>query len=306
MGLAVFYTQTADAADSTIETADALVEKVTYDPKTGYFSLQTDGIPAKNMGDDRWYKIYIELPNGEILYSARFVYSPLRYAKSAMTDTSVSEEMRTLCVALMNYGAEAQKYFASVPNSSYTYETLMNTDAAFAPYKNKVRAYDTSMITPYVANQKPVEFAYANSNFTGLPGASLTLTGAIDLNLTFTAKKSGKITSAGMLVWSAQKYAEVETLTLENAAEVIYAKPEAIIGSSFKVSYAGTPAKELGDTIYFVGFFEIDGTTYYSGVVSRHIEFYAGKAIESDATLKPLMEAMIVYGDHAKDYFANN
>ena len=109
-----------------------------------------------------------------------------------------------------------------------------------------------------------------------------------------------------MLVWSAQKYAEVETLTLENAAEVIYAKPEAIIGSSFKVSYAGTPAKELGDTIYFVGFFEIDGTTYYSGVVSRHIEFYAGKAIESDATLKPLMEAMIVYGDHAKGFFTNS
>ena len=70
-----------------------------------------------------------------------------------------------------------------------------------------------------------------------------------------------------------------------------------------------TSAKEMGDTVYLVGFYEIDGTTYYSGVVTRSIEHYADNEIKSTTSvesLKERMKAMVVYGDHAKDYFAKN
>ena len=65
----------------------------------------------------------------------------------------------------------------------------------------------------------------------------------------------------------------------------------------------------MGDTVYVVGFYEIDGTTYYSGVVTRSIEYYANNEIKSTTSvesLKETMKAMVVYGDHAKDYFAKN
>jgi len=305
MKLGVFYTKTANASDSTLDTADVVMDKVTYDAASGYFSFQSNGIPAKNMGDDRWYIAFITLPDGTVVRSGRFVYSPRKYAQAAMTNATFGEDLKALCVGLMNYGAAAQAYFAET--TDYTYTELMNV--GFESYQSLVRSYDASMITDRVSNTKELGFAYANSNFTGAPVFSLSLKGAIDMNFVYTAAKSGTITAAGMLIWDAETYGQVEKLTVENATEVVYVDAESLGSKTFKLSYAGTPAKEMGDTVYAVGFYEIDGTTYYSGVVTRSIEYYASNEIKSTTSLESLqntMKAMVVYGDHAKDYFANN
>ena len=304
MGLAVYYTD-LPKEERTVENADVLMDKVTYNASTEYFTFQSNGIPAKNMGDKRWYIAYVELPDGTILYSGRFNYSPKQYATDAMTNPDFDNELKALCVALMNYGAAAQVYFAET--SSYTYETLMN--AGFEAYQSMVNDFDESMLTARVSNTKTLDFAYNNNFFTAAPRFSLSLVGAIDMNFYYTAATSGTITSAGILVWDTKTYATVDTLTLENAKEVIYADMSQVSGADFKVSYAGTPAKEMGDTVYVVGFYEIGGTTYYSGVVSRSIEDYAKNEIKSTtsaASLQAAMKAMVVYGDHAKNYFANN
>ena len=300
MGLAAFYTKTATSPESTIDNADALTYKVTYDQGSGYYTFQSDGIPAKNMGDSRWYKAFIKQPDGNVVYSGRFEFSPLIYAKAVVGNDDYNEDLQKLCVALMNYGAEAQKYFAET--SDYTYETLMNVE--FAEYQNMLSGYDASMIDERVSNSKALDFTYNNDNFAGAPEFSLSLKGAIDMNFSYTVANNGTITAAGMLIWDAEKYASIERLTLDSA---ICMEATTIRANSFKASYAGTPAKEMGDTVYIVGFYTIDGTTYYSGVITRSIEYYADQVIDNTDYAESLwatMKAMVVYGDYAKTYFA--
>ena len=135
----------------------------------------------------------------------------------------------------------------------------------------------------------------------------LVLEGAIDMNFTYTAAKSGTITSAGMLVWDAETYAAIDKFTTDNATVKVMADADDFSngGKTFKLSYAGTPAKEMGDTVYVVGFYEIDGETYYSGVVTRSIEYYANNTINGNypENLKTTVKALVVYGDYAKNYF---
>ena len=209
-------------------------------------------------------------------------------------------KLQALCVSLMNYGAAAQVNF------NYKTTELMNAD--FADYQYMVNAYDESMITPRVTVDKAVELDNSsNSYLTAVPDFSLTLVGAIDMNFVWKPSVSGTITKAGMLVWNRKTYEQIESLTVENVTETITLTGSEISGSSFKTSFAGTPAKEMGDTVYVAAFYEIDGVTYYSGVFTRSIEYYADKVIGNtgyDENLWEAMKAMVVYGDYARAYFA--
>ena len=243
------------------------------------------------------------MPDGSVIYSGRFVYSPLKYAESAMTNTQFKDGLKALCVALMNYGAAAQAYFADT--TDYTYETPMN--AGFDQYQSMVRPYDSSMITDRVSNTKTIAFAFSNGYYTSAPVFGLVLEGAIDMNFTYTAAKSGTITSAGMLVWDAETYAAIDKFTTDNATVQVMADADDFSngGKTFKLSYTGTPAKEMGDTVYVIGFYEIDGVTYYSGMVTRSIEYYANNTINGNypENLKNTVKALVVYGDYAKNNF---
>lgn len=82
------------------------------------YMVRTNGIPAKNLGDTVYFRIYAKMADGSIVYSAINNYSPQAYAEGRLTnsDTKVVELVRSL----LDYGASAQKYF------NYRTGTLMN------------------------------------------------------------------------------------------------------------------------------------------------------------------------------------
>lgn len=105
--------------------------------------VQTDGIAAKNLADNIYMKAYAKLSDGSYVYSNLVTYSPKKYADSRLANSS-NEKMKALCVAMLNYGAAAQKYF------NYKTDTLMNADLT-AKQQALVTGYNASYFTGAVA-----------------------------------------------------------------------------------------------------------------------------------------------------------
>ena len=127
IGLLVYNTKLENSSDCTIENADIVISGGTYDYEAGVYRLRSQGIPAKNMGDDAWYKIYVKTKDGYV-YSQRLRFSPLVYCIDSVygkNSNITNDELKAACVALMNYGAAAQEYFAVY--NGYEYTELMNS-----------------------------------------------------------------------------------------------------------------------------------------------------------------------------------
>ena len=301
MGLLAFYTKTPSSADSTYDTADYVISGMEYNAEKKAYEVRSNGIAAKDMGDSVWYKMYIRLSDGTYLYSGRFEYSPKAYAKTVLSDNSgkFGAELKSLCVALMNYGAAAQQYFAN--KGTYSYTTLMNAD--FANYQNLITDYSSDMITKRVTNSKPVDFNIDMTKFAA-QDFFLSLEGAIEMNFSFTSNQS--FTEAGIVVWDPATYAAATKLSLDNASAVYIADASQINGNTFIIKYAGMPAKQMGDTVMISAFVKINGVYYYTNVLGRSIEQYAELKISDTSaheTLRNAMKAMVVYGDYAIKYF---
>jgi hypothetical protein len=303
-------------ADATIKAIDDDYDVVMWE-KHGVFAVDTDimsafdqvdvlnksaliYIAAKNMGDDMYYRIYIEVAEGEYVYSQRFPYSPKQYCLNALKPTSgASDETKALCVALMNYGAQAQIYFAAQPDSGYTYTKLMNDEAVLHENQYRVEAYSSEMILPLAAKDASKHGVFLPSGlFEGRLNSGAKLGGALSMNLVMTSKVEG-YTEAGLLVWREDVYNAVDTLTWENA-EVFAAS--GINGKAFSVSYPGIAAKDVGDSLYCCAYIVIDGEYYYSGLFVNNIQQIALTALKASVgeELKNLYKSIIVYGTYAK------
>ena len=304
MGLLVWKDNSRPMAECDITNADFVMPGGEFDEQYGKYVVRSQGISAKNMGDDLWFKIYIQTGGDTYVYSPRFKYSPQTYCVNAVKDATADPELKTLCVALMNYGADAQKYFAMISN--YTYTTLMNEKAEFDPYRESVKAYDQSMITALGDKNasKHGEFVY-EAGYVKSASPFLSLTGALSLNLTINCVYT-EYTDAGLLVWKEASYNDLTELTWENADANI--KSDTVGAESYNVRYTGIAAKDMGNTVYACAYIEVDGEYKYSGIFTYSIERFAeqaiGEAISDEFTA--VMKSMVVYGDHAKTYFAKN
>ena len=118
-----FYVQNADLTGTdyiavvTKTYADGRDDVVVEIPYTAWepasnnrMRFKFDGIAAKEMGDDRYYCAYAKLTDGSYIYAPLYRYSPKQYAWSRL-EKSTDENVKALCVALLNYGTAAQRYF---------------------------------------------------------------------------------------------------------------------------------------------------------------------------------------------------
>lgn len=100
-------------------TIDDAVNVVPGAVKSGTsYMASTPGIPAKNLGDTIYFRIYARMADGSYVYSGINSYSPQAYAEDLLNyaDPTIS----ALAKSMLNYGAAAQSYF------DYRTETLMN------------------------------------------------------------------------------------------------------------------------------------------------------------------------------------
>jgi heparin/heparan-sulfate lyase len=260
------------------------------------YQAVTDGIAAKNMGDLLYVRAYI-IVDGEKFCTDIISYSPAIYCQNqinAATENPADEELQSLaalCISLMNYGAEAQKYFAAT--TDYTYDTLMNS---FMTDEQRTWSYDSSALIP----TKPLpiySWAAADAEVVKLYSASVIMTGALQIKLYI--ETGDQIESVQLLYWTE---ADVATeLSLDTA------KPLADIGLNdgrYQGYIKGIAAKNIGDTVYICAAVTKDGETYYTAPMAYSIHTYASNMIDQENAISDLVKTLVLYGNAAKAYIS--
>lgn len=292
LGMLVFHTE-PDTVDAS--SADADYQAV-YDAQSNRYMAQTAGISAKQMGDSRYYVAYAKLENGLYVYSKVYDYSPEKYAFNMLSRDSTSHKQKALCVAMLNYGAQAQKYFG------YKTDDLMNaalTDEQMA----LVIDYSSDLFTGAVAvnPQKIGNFGATEQGFTKKT-VSVSFDGAFAINYYFTPDSivDNNIT---FCYWTPDDYAAVEVLSTNNASGKVRMIP--VENGSYWAQITGIAAKEMDETFYVAGFYTSEGVVCSSGVVAYSLSRYCmNYADKPSSEMQGLAAATAVYGYYAQQYFS--
>ena len=290
MGLVTFDSQ---LTDGTI--ADAANVFPGYSTDGTLYMVGTEGIAAKNMGDQMWFKIYAKLSDGTYVYSAVNYYSAVRYASSILDRASSSANMKALVVAMLNYGAEAQLYFG------HNTDALANADLT-AEQKALNVSYDESLVADLVSvdSTKSANFPYTASAFTNRY-PSVSFDGAFSINFYFTAS-SAPDDGMTFYYWDIETYDNVTTLTKDNAT------------GTMEMDLAGTnkyygvvkdiAAKEMDETVFVAGVYTVDGVEYTTGIIAYSLGRYCETVAAKDTSdQRSFAQATAVYGYYAKAYF---
>ena len=257
------------------------------------YVVHTNGIPAKNLGDTLYFKVYAKLADGSYLYSDMYNYSAKMYAENKLAGSD--DSLKALVVAMLNYGAEAQKFFG------YNTHALMNADLT-AEQQALVPGYYSGMATEVVpADSSKVGVFVDNGGFSKRY-PSVTFGGAFAINYYFTPSYAPDADMT-LLYWDAETYNSVDVLTAENASGS--KKMTAAAGSAaYCAAYEGIAAKEINDTVYVAVVYESDGVSYCSGILAYSLGKYCESFAENTASSEQdLAAATMVYGYYAEKYF---
>lgn len=257
------------------------------------YVVHTNGISAKKLGDTLYFKVYAKLADGSYVYSDMYNYSAKTYAMNQLKGTN--DAVKPLVVAMLNYGAAAQKFFG------YRTDSLMNADLT-ADQQALVQKYHSDMATAVVpVDSNKVGAFVSNSGFTRMR-PSVTFGGAFSINYFFTPAYGldGEIT---LYYWDAKTYNSVDELTVENA---LGSKTMVFVESGeYFAAYTDIAAKEIGDTVYVAAVYETGGVTYCTGVLPYSLSLYCKRFAENSASpAQDLAAATMVYGYYAERFFA--
>jgi hypothetical protein len=276
--------------------ADAVHVYPGYSGADGSYMSQTAGIPAKELGDTVFFKVYAKLSDGSYVYSEVVGYHAMAYAKSILKNSS-NEHMKRLVIAMINYGAEAQKFF------NYNTDSLMNSFLT-AEQQAMISAYDASMIAPLasVDSAKVGMFTYNQGDFARRYN-SVSFDGAFSINYYFTAKGEPD-NGMKFYYWNLADYNAATVLTPENATGTM----DMVEGENYQFwgQVPNIAAKQVDETVFVAGVYELDGVTYTTGILAYSLGKYCQKIAADDTSdQQAFSAATAVYGYYAKEYFAN-
>ena len=279
LGLAVFGSQDPDA---TVDTAmDVIYGAVEAD---GMYMVSSNGIPAKNMGDTLYFKVFAKQADGSYVYSDMVSYNAVTYAKNILAGTN--EKMKAPVVAMLNYGAQAQTFFG------YRTDALMNRDLTAAD-QALLENVDLTVLNPVgtVDPAKTAAFLSTGGFLKRYP--SVSFEGAFVINYYFQPDKApeGELT---LYIWNEDTYNAASAVTAENADKTVVMTLE---DGVYTASSDLIVAKNLDETLYAAVVYEADGTTWCSGVLPYSIVEYCRTA---SAGTRGLADAAVVYGCSVK------
>ena len=286
-GMLVFHTNPGNAD---ITKADEQYKSYYYSESTGLYACTSSGIAAKEMGDSRYYCAYAKLTDGTVIYTDLRQYSPKEYAMSRL-ENSENENLKALCVAMLNYGAAAQTYFG------YKTDALMNADLT-AEQQGLVAAYNPDLFTGAVAADPAKTAAFAATE-TGFSRRRVTVSfeGAFALN--FYLQLDREDCEVSFYYWTEEAYNSVDELMVSNASGMLLLQPGE--NGFYHAPVTGIAAKELDDTIYVAATYTIGGETFCTGVIPYSISTYCMK--HANGNMGQLAQATAMYGYYAESYF---
>ncbi len=210
-------------------------------------------------------------------------YGILTYAKNTLSK-NVDPALKTLLVDMLNYGAQAQKYFG-YHEEFLANSTLTEEEKAWATANEPEMQSCLLLDDPKIPGSGEYSIRIA--------GTSLVLKDKVELNYFITAEAEELV--GKKLVITYKDAAGVDVL-------------EEISGESFqpdgsgmyKVNFDGLRAKDM--RVAVTCWLADESGTRMSNALTYSIESYAASKI-SNETLKPLLTEMMKYGDSAENFF---
>ena len=283
LGLAVFSTEDTEG---TIETAREVIMGASE--VDGQYMISTSGVHAKYLGDKQYFRVFAKTADGSYIYSKMVSYSAVDYARNVLAKSS-DVKLKQLVVAMLNYGAEAQKFFG------YNTDDLMNR-LLTADDQALLAGFDAnSLNTVGKVDASKVGVFASNGGFTKKAPA-ISFKGAFEINYFFTPANAVD-SDMKLYFWNEDTYNSVTELTAENADKVVDMTLE---NGSYTASSDEIAAKYLDKTVYVAAVYEHNGQTYCSGVLPYSIAAYCQNP---PATVQDLATAAAIYGCTAKQYF---
>ena len=290
-GLLIFGQQVADPSTENADT----INPGSYS-NGDLRAVTTPGIPAKKLGDTVYFAVYARLADGSYVYSKCYHYSPYSYAYSMLNKSTTSADMKSLIVAMLNYGAAAQTYFG------YNTGALVNASLT-DEQKALVVDYNADMLdglTVCAADKKGELFGNGNTGFTKRT-PSVNFEGAFSVNFYFSQPKATVGSDVTFYVWDKATYESVDTLLPENA---VATSTCTFAGTYYMGMVEGIAAKEVDETFYCAAVFTgEDGNTYVSGVIAYSLGYYLEN--QANGTAMPeFAQTTGVYAYYAKTVLA--
>ena len=278
-----------DPGKGNVDKADAVYE-ADYLPASDCYIATTDGIAAKQMGDERYYCAYARLSDGTGAYSGVYSYSPEKYAMSRIQN-SADQKLKALCVAMLNYGAAAQAYFG------YRTEDLMNAGLT-DEQKALVKPYDASCFQGAVKAEPAKTGVFGNASGFGDRSASVSFEGAFAMN--FYVKPTAPMDSnLYFYYWTPEAHAGAEVLTAANASgKLVMVEDNGV----YHASVEGIAPKDLDKTYYVAGIYLSDAQVCSTGVIAYSLSRYCMS--NANGSMGALAQATAMYGYYADAYFA--
>ncbi len=284
------WTSKPDVVD--IATAENIYPGATFNDGNGFYGVNTDGIPAQNLGDTIYFCINAELADGSIVYGKQVQYSPVTYAYNQLKGGATTE-MKSLLVAILNYGAAAQTYLEDT-------DPLVNANLT-DDMKALVEAYRSDMVHSVAMPSASKQGAMAANGGFSAKKPSISLDGAFSINYYFTPSATVK-DNMTFYYWNAADFAAVDVLSIDNATgSMVMSNDDGVYGAAIE----GIAAKDIDGALYACGVYtDVDGNTYSTGILPYSLGFYCGNTAKGEGTLADLAAAIAVYGYYASSYFA--
>ena len=296
------------------------------------WSFSTMGIPAKEYGDTLYMRPFIELEDGSYITGGILIYSPETFCKNKLNDADTSENLKVLCASILEYGSAAQEYFdykdkddadhaedlVNFENGvKLNYENYFANSEAQLAYSAELLDELVALPSGYGAQFEPDSIKIASDkDFTE---ATLTLEGAVVIDVVNYNVPVENIDHALLQVWSEEDLFATKDFTYDTDSctmkvQMNYGKlidkegyVAALKDSTSK--YVGVPAKECGDTVYFMTYYvTTDGTIYRNGMRKYSPDEYVRSKVEgpnpsNNEDLQELCMRLAVYSEKARTYF---
>ena len=290
MGMITYKT---NVSNWSVETAENVIPGYTYDSTKGYFCATSEGIHAKYLGDTYYMAVYAQLTDGSYVYSKLASYSPKTYAYNQLKGSNAT--LKSLMVAMLNYGATAQYYFG------YKTDNYVNKDLT-AEQKQLVTKYSASLVDSNTAVDSSKVGIFTNNSGFSKRSPAVSFEGAFCINYFFTPKYAPTNGNMKLYYWTQEAYESASVLKASNASGSIKMINDGT--GAYHAVIEGISAKDINKTIYVAAGYTSNGVSYCTGVLPYSIGAYCVSKAGTTDTIQPLAKATAVYGYYARQMFS--
>ena len=281
-----------EVSEWNVDNAEYVIPGAAYDENSGRYYASSQGIHAKQLADDVYLAVYAKLTNGSYVYSQLVSYSAATYAYNQL-ENSDDVQLKQLVVSMLNYGAQAQRYFShnmdNLANAGLTEEQRALADTYHPEMVQSVPAVSVEKQSAFLNNQ-----GFASRR----PAVSFEEAFCIDYFFTPAYAPVGEIT---MYYWNEADLNAAEVVTAENASGSLVMVNDG--SGQYRADITGIAAKDLSSAVYVAAVYSDGTTTWSSGVLGYSIGAYCGSQAVKGGAVAELAKATAVYGHHAKEYF---